>query len=295
MQWQGYEETVKDIYEALGRAEGVTVECWGSSCRVEGPPGTFHQIDVLTSHSDGLHRYRTAISCKYWSSKVGLPVVTELAQIVQDASLSKGVLVSKMGFTDPAQRLARAKNIGLVELRRPVAEDWDGYIRRVHVSLTVDRPAILQDVRFRLTAPKPSAGEQTFQGGPIHGTLLPNRTFVGVPGQQLQTLQDLADEARRKQPDAEEHDLQFPEGSVLTTPDQPTYPAHGYSITGMSFRVEDASPLTTEIVVSLDDHIYMIMESLFDGRRFTLTKDGAIRETLPTDESGPDSDLASPP
>ena len=31
-------------------------------------------------------------------------------------------------------------------------------------------------------------------------------------------------------------------------------------------------------MVSADDHIYMIMESLFDGRRFTITKDGELRE-----------------
>ena len=294
MRWQGYEELVKDIYQALGQAEGVTVECWGSSCRVEGPPGTFHQIDVLTGHSDGLHQYRTAISCKYWNAKVGLPVVRELAQIIQDANLSKGVIVSKMGFTGPAKDYARGKNIELVELREPVDADWEGYVRKVHISLTIDQTAI-HDIRFRLTAPKPSPGEQPFRGGLIRWTLLPNQIFIGVPGQRVQTLQELADEARTKQPDAEEYDLQFPEGSVLTTPDHPQYPAHGYSIEGMSFRVETNPPLATEIVVPLDGHIYMIMESHSDGRWFTVTRDGEIRETLPTDESGPDFGLTSPP
>ena len=67
VRWQDYEELVKDIYLALGQTIGVTIECWGSSCRVEGPPGVSNQIDVLTSHSDGLHQYTTAISCKYWN------------------------------------------------------------------------------------------------------------------------------------------------------------------------------------------------------------------------------------
>ena len=84
---------------------------------MEGPPGSFHQVDVLTSHSDGLHQYRTAISCKKWNKKVGIPIVREFAQIVQDARLSKGVMVSKMGFTGPATTYAESKNIGLVELR----------------------------------------------------------------------------------------------------------------------------------------------------------------------------------
>ena len=120
IRWQDYEELVKDIYEVLGRANGVTIECWGSSCRVEGPPGVFHQIDVLTVHSDGLHHYRTAISCKNWNNKVGIPIVREFSQIIDDARLSKGVIVSKMGFTKPAMAYAEAKNIGLVELRKPL-------------------------------------------------------------------------------------------------------------------------------------------------------------------------------
>lgn len=35
--WQDYEELVKGIYQALGQANGVGIECWGGSCRVEGP------------------------------------------------------------------------------------------------------------------------------------------------------------------------------------------------------------------------------------------------------------------
>ena len=120
IRWQDYEELVKDIYQALGQASGVTVECWGSSCKVEGPPGVFRQIDVLTRHSDGLHQYRTAISCKYWNNKVGTPIVTEFAKIVQDAGLNKGVIVSKMGFTAPAKTYAESKKVELVELRKPV-------------------------------------------------------------------------------------------------------------------------------------------------------------------------------
>ena len=277
VRWQDYEQLVKDIYQALGQANGVTVECWGNSCRVEGPPGTFRQIDVLTKHSDGLHQYRTAISCKYWNRKVGVPIVTELAQIVQDARLSKGVIVSKMGFTGPAKDYAKAKNIGLVELRRPLDRDWDGYIREVHVTLMLDQTEI-HDVRFHLTAPKPGPGEQAYQGGPIHWSLLLSQIFIGVPGQEAETLQKLANEERGKRPDEEEYDLRFPEGSIVTVPDFPDFPAHGYSITGVSFKIKYNPPITQEFVVRADDHVYMVMESIFDGRRFTITKDGEVKE-----------------
>ena len=288
VRWQDYEQLVKDIYQALGQANGVTVECWGNSCWVEGPPGTFHQIDVLTSHSDGLHQYRTAISCKNWNKKVGIPFVREFAQIVQDARLSKGVMISKMGFTAPAKTYAESKDIGLVELRRPLDRDWDGYIREVNIALMMDQTEIC-DVRFHLTAPKPGPGEQAYQGGPIHWSLLLSQIFIGVPGQEAETLQKLANEERGKRPDEEEYDLRFPEGSIVTVPDFPDYPAHGYSITGISFKVKYNPPITEEIVVRVDDHVYMVMESIFDGRRFTISKDGEIKENtdlLDDGESG---------
>ena len=285
IRWQDYEELVKDIYEALGQANGVTIECWGGSCKVEGPPGTFHQIDVLTIHSDGLHEYRTAISCKNWNKKVGIPIVREFSQIIDDARLSKGVIVSKMGFTGPAKTYAESKNIGLVELRRPLDKDWDGYIREVHITLVMDLTEI-HDVQFQLAVPKPGPGEEVYQGGLVHWPLLLNQILIGIPGQEAETFQKLADEQWSKNEDKEEYDIQFPEGSVVTIPDYPEHPTHGYSIIGASFKVRFNPPLRKEIVVRADDHIYMIMESLFDGRRFTITKDGEIRENAPPEDEG---------
>ena len=131
MNWEGYEELVKDIYQELGKATGVTIECWGRSCRVQGKSGEFHQIDVLTSHNDGLHTYRTAIECKYWKEKVSKGQVLEHAGKIDDANLEKGILVSKRGFTSSAVAVAKEKNVGLIHLRRPVSSDWDGRLKSV--------------------------------------------------------------------------------------------------------------------------------------------------------------------
>lgn len=278
VRWQDYEELVKDIYQALGRANGVTIECWGSSCKVEGPPGVFHQIDVLTIHSDGVHQYRTAVSCKNWNSKVGLPIVRDFAQIVQDAKLSKGIIVSKMGFTGPAKTLAEAKNIGLVELRKPVDSDWDGYIREIHINLILDQTQV-DDVRFELIAPRQEPGKEELQGGPVDWPLSFDQIAIRVPGQGVETLLKLANDEQCKNPNKEEYELRFPEGSVVTIPQHPDHPAHGHSIAGVSFKVKYNPPMTEKIVISADDRIYMIMESLFDGRRFSITNDGEIMET----------------
>lgn len=40
-------------------------------------------------------------------------------------------------------------------------------------------------------------------------------------------------------------------------------------------------PITQETAIRADDHIYMIMESIFEGRHFTITRDGEIVENAP--------------
>lgn len=55
MDWATYEETVKNIYESLGKSAGVKIECYGNSCKFTGKSGVPHQVDVMTSHNAGIH------------------------------------------------------------------------------------------------------------------------------------------------------------------------------------------------------------------------------------------------
>lgn len=275
--WQDYEELVKDIHEVLGRDSGIAIECWGSKCRVEGLLGEFHQIDVLTRHTDGLYEYKTAIECKYWDEKVGRDVVMKLAQIIQDAKLNKGVVVSKMGFTDPAKVYAQSHHIDLVELRKPMDKDWEGYIREVRFSLTVDLPPNF-DVRLQVAIPKERPDREAIRKALGNVSVRAERFFVDVPGQESKPFRELIVAEVRAQPNEETYVLHFPVGSVLTNPDNPEHPLCGCVITGASVEMKQRQPLVEEVVIRMDNHIYMIMESVFDGRRFTITKDGEIRE-----------------
>ena len=69
LDWEEYESVTKYIYEALGREDGVTILGYGHNCKVKGKSGVLHQIDVLTQHSNELHKYQTAIECKYLNKK----------------------------------------------------------------------------------------------------------------------------------------------------------------------------------------------------------------------------------
>ena len=204
---------------------------------------------------------------------MGKAEVVEFAEILEDA-LNKGVVVSKIGFTRDARKYAKFKGIGLVELRKPLDSDWDGRIREVHGTIVLDVGPSVENVRFRLAEPESRGG-----GGPTR--LLTGDVLVCVPGHEAKTFRDLVYEERSKHPDREDHDVRLPEGTRLKVPDQPECPPEGFALEGISFTLRDNPPLTTEFAVRADDHIYMIMESIFDGRRFTLTKDGEIIENDP--------------
>ena len=108
MDWKEYEEITKYIYETLGNAAGTKIVGYGGTCKVKGKSGVSHQIDVLASHSDGVHNYRTAIECKYWDKKINKEIVMKIAEIVEDSGINKGVVVSKMGFTEDGISYAKS-------------------------------------------------------------------------------------------------------------------------------------------------------------------------------------------
>lgn len=111
LDWKKYESITKYIYETLGKQSGVTIKGYSSTCTVKGKSGVSHQIDVLTAHSDGIHTYETAIGCKYWKKKVNKDIVMKLVQILEDTGISKGIIVSKSGFTRDGIQYAKHTNI----------------------------------------------------------------------------------------------------------------------------------------------------------------------------------------
>ena len=102
LDWKTYESITKYIYENLGKQSGVTVKGYGNDCKVAGKSGVSHQIDVITSHTEGSHTYETAIECKYWKKKVSKDIVMKLVQILEDTGISKGIIKSSVAVALPS-------------------------------------------------------------------------------------------------------------------------------------------------------------------------------------------------
>ena len=147
LDWKTYESITKYIYETLGRKSGVKIEGYGNSCKVCGKSGVSHQIDVLTSLSNGINTYKTAIECKYWKKKINKDIVMKLSETISDTGINKGIIVSKSGFTKAGKEYAKHKGIELIELREiDEKEDFKeiniGEVE-LQIRTVINRPEIL--------------------------------------------------------------------------------------------------------------------------------------------------------
>ena len=283
MNWQSYEELVKDIYQQLGKSAGVKIECWGSACKVEGKSGARHQIDVLASHCDGIHTYRTAIECKYWDTKIDKEAVAKLSVILDDTGIEKGVLVSLRGFTKDAAHVARYKNVSLVQLREPVEADWDGFIK----NLTVELNLIVDEVYdYKLTCANVEEQHRaSFSKAVQH-------LKVDVGTQNVLSVCEIAEKIRRRHDvdetkqsedglrwsvtrvagnSSREYVVTFQEDSKVT---DVVRGASG-NIRKLEFKVRERV-ITDEIHIDHGDYVSWIMEAIFEGKRFAISVDGAV-------------------
>ncbi len=267
MEWQSYEQLTASIYEALGKANGVTIECYGAQCKVTGKSGAQHQIDVLVKHSNGLQIVRTAIECKYWNKKVNKPVISTLAGYIQDAGIEKGVVVSKLGFTEQAIQLAAQMNIGLVELREPVDADWDGVIREIHVEINMSNPEIYDFEVLQESEPDSESKKEQYN---VH----PSFVKIVDPKQGDQTLEEIIESELKKYiAEDEVIEITFSTGTIMKLFDEERHA----KVTGIRFKVRYLHA-SRNFSVNAADHIYMLMKDVFGKREFMLDHEGNLTE-----------------
>ncbi|SDT03817.1 restriction endonuclease [Winogradskyella sediminis] len=268
MNWKDYEETTKFIYETLGKDKGVSIECYGNSCKVVGKSTVEHQIDVLTKHSDGIHEYKTAIECKYWNDNINKDIIMKVAEIVEDAGLNKGIIVSKKGFTKDATDFAKYRNIGLVELREMNEKDWEGRIKDIVLNMNMLIPEI---TKMDLVLNENT--EPNFHQGMTRVEFLEiksedkNLTVEGI-------IKEFTNELL-KQEENKEHKkiVKFDsETKIVYKPTEQILPIRGMKFTGFLRIAKE------KIEIKGEDHIWLIMKSIFENKTYTISKNGEIHE-----------------
>jgi len=275
LDWKTYESITKYIYETLGKEFGVKIKGHGSTCKVKGKSGGKYQIDVLTSHSDGIHTYLTAIECKYWKAKVNKDTVMKLAGIIEDSGINKGIIVCKNGFTQDGIDYAKHKNIELVELREIEENDLNENPKEIHigdlelhVGVSVKRTEILNidigdnrniDVKSEFDYFKFLVIREDESPKPLFTYITEFRKEVNPQNEKTEKLT--------------KH-YKIPNGVIYNTETKETLKINGITFTGQLRKTDDKKNLKFTLV----DKVWLIMKSIFDERTFTFTESGLIKE-----------------
>jgi hypothetical protein len=273
--WKTYESITKYIYETLGKQHGVTVKGYGSSCIVKGKSGASYQIDVLTSHSDGLHSYQTAIECKYWKEKVNKDIVLKLSGTLEDAGISKGVIVSKSSFTPDCIAVAKYHNIGLVQLREAVDNDF------------ADNPRDLEigkfEIRMKILARRPEILSVVTDGGYLldardyfdfldYGIISENNDRVPIINYIDVFRIEISRINKERELITKRYD--FPNRTLYNIRTKLSIKIEYLIFTGQ-LRVSDESK---NFKFTLVDQVWLIMKSIFEDRTFSFSENGVIVE-----------------
>ncbi|WP_204105021.1 MULTISPECIES: restriction endonuclease [Spirulina sp. CCY15215] len=137
MNCQNYEEVIRNICDRVEKYDDVKIECFGNFCQCEGKSEVLHQIDVLISYSlDSDRIYNIMIECQHWNEKIPKEVVMQIHCICEDCRISKGIVISEVGFTTDAIKYAQYANIELVKLQEIESEDLKEIICNIAVNST---------------------------------------------------------------------------------------------------------------------------------------------------------------
>jgi hypothetical protein len=275
LDWKQYEAIAKYIYETLGRQSGVKIKGYGSTCKVTGKSGVAHQIDILTTHSDGIHEYQTAIECKYWKEKINKDIVMKVSEIIEDAGINKGAIVSRSGFTQDGIEYAKHKNIGLVELREIEEKDLEGKpikfdvgVLEVHTGCIIHRPEILN---IEIDSVEKIQIEKEFWKNRTkvrlsNGNQVPFANYIKEFQNELH-LQEKAWQTITKR-------YEIPGGRLINEQTNSSVNINEIIFTGILKKIDKSSNLRLTLV----DQVWLIMKSLFEKRTFTFSENGIIIE-----------------
>lgn len=275
LDWKIYESITKYIYETLGKEFGVKIEGHGSSCKVIGKSGIEHQIDVLTSLTDGVHTYFTAIECKYWKEKVNKDIVMKLAEIIQDSGINKGIIVCRNGFTQDGIDYAKHKNIELVELRELEENDLNENPKEIyigdlelHIKTSIKRTEILNidigdnryiEIKSEFDYFNYLVIQEDQSQKPLITYITKFRNDVNPQNEKTEKLT--------------KH-YKIPNGVIYNIETKEIFKINGITFTGQLRKIDD----NKNIKFTLVDEVWLIMKSIFNERIFTFTESGLIKE-----------------
>lgn len=149
-----YELFVKDVYEILNSADGLSDVEIQHNVKLQGI-SRIRQVDIYWKFTKGGVPYKVVVECKDYKNPVEAEKIEAFRSALLDIGGVYGIFVSRNGFQKGAIDCARTYGIQLMEIREPLERDWEGKIKKVYITLTaafIDRvrPSIKVDTKWAI-------------------------------------------------------------------------------------------------------------------------------------------------
>lgn len=140
-----YHDFVETVYMAIlaaehreGKITPITIQ---RGKEIKSAGGTPYKSDIYWEYMLAGIQNCVTIECKNYNKKVDLPEVRNFARAIENISGLKGLMVTKIGFTENAIIEASSDNIDLLVIRETSDEDWGGYLRQIDIKMMFKIPS----------------------------------------------------------------------------------------------------------------------------------------------------------
>lgn len=131
-----FELFTKRVYQKLKNNEILKPTDLKHDVKMKGASGCEHQIDVYWEYEKDGRKYRFAIECKNYYSKVSIGRVRDFFGVLYDLGNVQGIMVSANGFQTGAKKFAKQYGIKLKELSKPAENEViGGVVIAVHADI----------------------------------------------------------------------------------------------------------------------------------------------------------------
>lgn len=268
-----YEKLAQEIYQTLNDAEGIKTIGVRHNIKLRGKSGCNHQIDVFWEFEMVGVKHRIAIECKNYSSEVSVGKVRDFFGALHDIGNIKGIFITKIGYQSGAEKFADYYGILLKEMRFPTANDWEGRVK--DIVLTIN--AIFIDIKERqfdididwlLKNFNYKEGDHISLNG-----MSDELKIVDSSGQTITTLHKLENSLPRDTPEINKKaHLQFSDGFLL----DPSSGQH-FKINGIRYLYDVVCETQTSITEG-DAIAKAILKDVNSGAIKYFDRDGNVRD-----------------
>jgi len=192
----------------------------------------------------------------------------KVKSIVEDCQFHKGVVVSKEGFTEDAIAYAKFANIGLVILREPTEDDWEGRIKAISLQIDVLTPVMTKYEQI-IT--------EEFKELSYKKVKTDEYTYIYPDGTQ-KTIQDIIKEFYKILTDSKpteevEHIVKFPDNTIIQD-------VSGNKIACVAEVKISGKLLTYSQItqINAEDDVWLMMKSIFENKTFKISKNREISD-----------------